>query len=301
MPLVPSIAPSIAPPCLRASVPPCLPSAPQGQRARPGFTLTELLVVIGIIVLLVTMAMPAWRLIGGENSIDAAQNQVSALLGRARTDALALQEGRGVMFYREADTGRVGAVIVRQRPEMVTSTGRGQVIDVLPDRDGLLLPVGIDLQAFVGAAAANGVRSSDGYLGYNKPAASEPLDSPLGPVIMFDSKGKLDSREYQVVAATGGQWTAAGDVLYDTRDPSDANKKRAAPSSLILSPGTIQSQIGVVLFDHAGFVAAGGTDEDTVGGSYATEQAEETWIDSNARQFLINRYNGTLIRAGDRG
>ena len=63
------------------------------------------------------------------------------------------------------------------------------------------------------------------------------------------------------------------------------------------------SQVGFVLFEDDGFKGAGGTDEDYRGGSttvtsYSGDEAkEESWIDSNGQQFLVNRFNGSLIRA----
>ena len=42
-------------------------------------------------------------------SIDAAQNQLSAILGAARAEAIALQKVRGVFFYVDPTTDRVSA------------------------------------------------------------------------------------------------------------------------------------------------------------------------------------------------
>src|SRR5438309_1358333 len=107
------------------------PGQPSPARPRPGFTLTELLVVIALIVLMITLAVPAFRVISGGRSIDAAQNQLAAVISRARTDAVALQEERGVFFYIDPDTGRVAAVLVRSRSELSTSPGI-VVLDTLP-------------------------------------------------------------------------------------------------------------------------------------------------------------------------
>src|SRR5437763_1445472 len=71
----------------------------RGHRQRSAFTLTELLVVMGIIVLLALAAVPAIRFIMGSRSIESAQNLVAAMVSRARTQAIADKEPRGVFFF----------------------------------------------------------------------------------------------------------------------------------------------------------------------------------------------------------
>ena len=202
--------------------------------------MTELLIVIGIIVLLVTLAVPAWRLIGGDRSIDSAQNQVSALLARARTDAIALQEIRGVMFYRDPGTGRVGAVIVQARQEAITGSNP-VILDILPDRDGLILPTGISLHTFIDTPVSAGnppTRTNDGYLGFNKVnnIASSPLGEvqvAFGGVILFDAQGTLTSREYSFLSSyrsttpTTFKITDLGALLFD-KSGTAAFKRRSS-------------------------------------------------------------------------
>ena len=93
---------------LRLSVSPSLLSS------RCAFTLTEILIVIGLIVLLLALAMPAFNFITGGRSIDGALNQISAFIGRARAEAIGLQEMRGVMFFVDPATpDRVSMTLVK--------------------------------------------------------------------------------------------------------------------------------------------------------------------------------------------
>jgi prepilin-type N-terminal cleavage/methylation domain-containing protein len=88
-------------------------SAVQSSRPhRSGFTLTELMIVIGIIVLFVTLALPAFNLISGSRSIGGAENIVAALVGRARAEAIGNDTNRGVAFYLDVATNRYYAAIV---------------------------------------------------------------------------------------------------------------------------------------------------------------------------------------------
>src|SRR4051794_31459798 len=77
-----------------------------------GFTLTEILIVIGLIVLMLGLAVPAFNLIRGSHSIEGAENQISAMISRARADALGLQTTCGVMFYIDTATNRVNVAEV---------------------------------------------------------------------------------------------------------------------------------------------------------------------------------------------
>src|SRR5256885_9106796 len=81
---------------------------------RTAFSLTEILIVIALIVLMLALALPAFNFITGGKSIDGAMNQISAFLSRARTEAVGLQEVRGVMFYVDPKTERQMMVLVKQ-------------------------------------------------------------------------------------------------------------------------------------------------------------------------------------------
>jgi type II secretory pathway pseudopilin PulG len=143
------------------------------------FTLVEILIVIGIIVLVLAMAVPAFNYMTGARSIEAAENTISAMLGRARAEALRKQEPRGIAFFINPTTNRLTMGMVYYDP-----SGTG-AIDLLPDRDFQPLQPGV-AAAFM----------------------SDPAHHPSGHrymangVILFDSNGKLTPREYSLVTGT---------------------------------------------------------------------------------------------------
>jgi type II secretory pathway pseudopilin PulG len=252
-----------------------------------GFTLTEVLIIIGIIVLLMALAVPAFNVITGARSIDGAQNNVSAFLGRARQEAMALQQVAGVMFYLDRATQNPAMALVYATERLGTDTSPPEVmLDVIADTEAVQLPRGIGLQAIDDA-------SVDRYLGFNI-ASDAGVDPPVryGGVILFDGRGHLLSISYgfRCTYAGTGQ-TAMGRLLQRTTN-------LVPPTS---AAGPLRSQLGFVLFDAVPFRDLGFSQGDPqMGGTppagSPSETEEELWIDQNARFLLVNRYNGTMIR-----
>ena len=159
----------------------------RGGRCR-AFTLAEVLVVMVIMVLLIALVVPAFRALSGQRSVSAARNQVAAMIVRAREEAIGLQDYRGIFFYLDPATDRVVGTLVRAAPVRARTTMPGSVgarvavwLDQVPDRDSLMLPVGIRLQTINGSVIfSGGTRASDGYDGfniYNRQAISPPTPS----------------------------------------------------------------------------------------------------------------------------
>ncbi len=76
------------------------------------FTLIEILVVLGIVTLIAALGVPVYNALSGSRSVEAAQNQVAAYIGQART--IAINEGKtaGVLFYVDPATERTAMAIV---------------------------------------------------------------------------------------------------------------------------------------------------------------------------------------------
>jgi prepilin-type N-terminal cleavage/methylation domain-containing protein len=236
---------------------------PTSTTRRRGFTLTEVLIVIGLILLVITIAIPAMSVIGGGRSVDAAQNMISAALARARQDAMALQEPHGIMFMPDVNTGRVVLAEVHY-PGFRNSSLE---LDLVRDREELELPVGVGCQV---TPHFNG-------------AGAQPM--PRIGVIMFDGRGRVSIRPFYVQAE-------------HVTDPDHQNYNRLRlrlgnPIPQIV-PGTnnannnplgsqgapLTTQFGAQLFDQAAFDEAGD---------------KAAFLKDNATPVLLNRYNGALF------
>jgi type II secretory pathway pseudopilin PulG len=261
-----------------------------------------MVVVIGIIILIIAVAVPAIRSLTGTRSIDAGYNTLSALVTQAREEAVGLQEVRGVLFYLNPVNDRVEAVIVQQTPPPATVPTPAPVyyLDVVPNRDYVVLPPGIGVQTVNSPTTTY----TDKYLGFNptatfgSPSATNVL---YGGVILFDGNGRLVSATYGFKLFTTD--VSGNMVATNLATMLAVNASPQPQFDLVPMAGTapLSSQFGFVLFDREAFKAQGYTDGDDVLDNNpqinaANEATEETWLDTNAAPILINRYNGTLIR-----
>jgi len=288
-----------------------------------------MLIVIAIIVLAITLAVPAVRSLTGSRSQAAGQNVISAVLSRARAEAIGLQRVQGVLFFIDPATDRVSmAQVIQAANEASPKDAAGVTyLDLTPDRDVISLPPGIRLQML------NDTLSNEGkvplqyfayqrYLGFNDTAffINNPTDASLrmklGGVILFDAQGRLIVRQYGFryanypITTTGAfgkpQAIALGLLAFQAApDPgaaaTNANQNSGIWPTFQQSPNQIvRSQIGFVLFDREAFRSNGFTDDDgspTVRQPSQAEQSKESWLDQNSTPILVNRYNGTLLRA----
>jgi type II secretory pathway pseudopilin PulG len=306
-------------------------SAPAVHRSsfiihRCAFTLTEILIVIGIIVLMLGLAVPAFHLITGTRSLEGAENQVNAMLGRARADALGLQKPHGIMFFMRDDPLNLGnalhngtvyvaevqAADYPEPPGAAPPALRGVYLDIVPNTEFLALPAGVLAQVLNSDAPGT---VDDRYLGYSSwmcnggtnvqvaPDASGDI-ALWGGVILFGGDG-------QIISQTYGFRTAVGDP---------AAPVQTAMGKLIGQMGTNgfldcgptgkgagawpTSSLGFVLFEREAFKSGSGFDDgdfQTSPTNMSTSDSmpnspEEQWIDDNSIPLLVNRYNGTLIR-----
>jgi prepilin-type N-terminal cleavage/methylation domain-containing protein len=288
-------------------------SSVKHQPSSRAFTLTEILIVIALIVLMLALALPAFNFITGGRSVDAAQNQIAAFLSRARTEAIGLQEPRGLMFFIDPKTpDRVSIALVRATD---TKTGVDDpnveaYLDLVSDSDFLQLPRGVGLQMVDDYAVdASKQAQDDRYIGFNRTSATAVA---YGGIILFDGTGLLKSATYGFRCSTGaaasGPPTNMGLLLYQLQPASSTytppNQADFVPRRAAANPPP-RSQFGLVVFDLPTFenksLSRGDPQIDATIPVYSAtagnaEYGEESWLDGNATPVLINRYNGTLVK-----
>lgn len=281
--------------------------------------MTELLVVIGIVVILLAVAVPALDVLRGNTNMANAQNLISSMVSRGRLKAIELKRPAGVLFYTDAKTSRTAAALVAEvqaipHPDPTESSldlqfKAGQYVFntiisprdyyvALRDTTAPLDPASEDWSGPFTTGAANAVLldvvadeepillpPNIGVQTMRGVPFTDPDPYMDGGVILFDGNGLLVSQSY-VLAKDG----VAG---------------RAMKLILDFAPDVLQSQYGLVTFDLSAFKARGFSRGDFVTRFYTSvetepndteELAEATWLNQNTTPLLVNRYNGTLLK-----
>jgi len=88
-----------------------------------GFTLVEMMVVVSIIIVLVSLAIPVVHALNGNNSLAAGSNRISAMLSVARSDAIINRQITGVFFYIDPVTQQVAMAEVMPNQVYPVSAG----------------------------------------------------------------------------------------------------------------------------------------------------------------------------------
>ena len=233
------------------------------------FTLTELLIVIGIMIIILAMGVPMFRFISGSNSVDGAVNQIKAELTRARSEAIGTGSNVGVVFYYDSIDKQYAMALVHQVSLDAAGDGSWD-LDFMPDTDYQNLPSGVGWFGMTNALVSNAASArgtTDGYL-------------HIG-VIMYDFKGRLVTSTFRVLSTS----------------------KLVQRTTAISVP--VPTEIGFVLFNVEAYVNKGFTwpppaDSLVSGGGYnqgtATDDAtRDTWLDQYAQPYMLDRYSGGIL------
>jgi prepilin-type N-terminal cleavage/methylation domain-containing protein len=293
-----------------------------------GFSLIEILVVMGIITLLVALALPAFNFISGSRSTEAASNRLSAVFGIARANAIGVQRTQGVAIYHDKDTERTTAVLVELRdpvfptyaagtpgpPPVPVSYTFGQYVVFSGDSY-------VCIQAYADAGAAE-TKPNFANSQFWRELVSLPNRSlNTTPVVEIVAGGDFTVLPSGIdVRAVGNTYSFTLNVapfhryfspavfLFDASghvvstpiailgegilgQKMNSSKTVPVPPTTPPTPKPFQanSGIGLVVYDAEQFTNANPV-------ATATVVSTENWLDENATPSMVNRYNGTLVR-----
>lgn len=185
----------------------------QIRHRRAGYTLTEVVIVMGILVLVMALAVPAFNFITGSRSLEAAQNTVSAMLGRARSLALYQGKPAGVYCTWDSTRNRVTMALVQAQ-----TADSNVLVFVAQDRQPLQPSTGIK------------------GIGIDYDAANNKLKDPV--LIVFDSLGRLSLSSYKIGNASATASVAQiGLVLHD-RESYDSQATPAGQLTWVKANGS---------------------------------------------------------------
>ena len=250
-------------------------------RGKGAYTLSELLVVVAIIAVIVTMAVPAFNLIRGTRSVDSAQNQLNAIIGRAREEAVGMQDYRGVLLFQDPNNARtVAAEVYFPDPNNPT------VLGLVPNREETLLPIGISFRMIENSGTYSAMNlvmfnSSGQFISQSwaipqslGQSQGNPIAAPTSPVSPFTLATTQLVWRISNVPWLDGTWPAG-------TTPSKGNVQ--GTSAFVDS-----SAFGILLFSN---------EKDYQAALAASAANAAAYLNAKGVAFMVNRYNGTLIRS----
>ncbi len=241
-----------------------------GVSRAAAFTLTELLVVMGIVVILLAVGVPAVKALMNSGTADTAINAVSAVAANARAHAtrgktLLRTEYKGsamIAWPILNDDGEVSGVELRVadhvQPDGSTEKNLYQNLEGLES---------VRLPNDSGVAAITRQGTGDAVL------QSPPF------AVRFDDSGHLISRGTNNEHAV--DYDGNGDDDYDDRSWPGATDAR-----------NMRTVLALMVYSNKGLTAAGNDLPDpgtNLSGSAAT------WIQENGQPVFFNRYSGAIM------
>jgi len=258
----------------------------------------ELLVVIGIVVLLAAMSVPAIRSLTKSNDQSQAVNLVRSMLDTARSIAVSQHRQAGVVFFEETT--------LYSRPVNANQTAMQVIVE---DYDqAQYQPVLANFTVFVPYSPARqympaGVRvvTMQDLSGVASDMSQTGASSGnrRGRVVVFDANGQLLLRSgissplSQTAMSQPGQGpgkypTSMGDWMFVSPAGQFPPTISSSAWSAVNSSGD-RSAPGVFLFNQAEF------DAQFPAGNNATDQARSQWLVSHADVVIVNANTGTVL------
>ena len=276
-------------------------------RLAPAFSLVELLVVIGIIILVLALAGPAFKKISQGTNITQGQNMITAYLASARALALQRRCSTAVVFFEDAanNYGSQTAIAVVYEASVDTSSSNAiSYFAPVPGRPAEYLPGGVKV-ATLDATSTNSLNTEAIMNGSTQAPAK-------CRAIVFDSNGRMTVR-HGLGTYSSNNSTPPTTAPPDPNYPYMPNSASPAYSGTALttaelqyraqwnfnaflsSPTDVYSSPALLVYDGNQFRDAM-TALYNSQGSAPTAAQVSAWIQGNADMLAVNAYTGNVVR-----
>ncbi len=233
-------------------------SVTRRRASRAGFTLIEIMIAAGIIVLMIAMALPVFRLISGSRSQEGATNVIAALLGRARADAVGLHQPAGVAFLFNPSTHKSYMAEVQFRDcqyyvsNLPGGYAPGTYCKVSNTPPGGVLAIDYFYECVASTAAKPLLAGGGGWQQVSGPPLDIAADTDLLPLPSGVGVQTICNSTFSGGVRTSDGYLSVGVILFDAH-----GRVAAAPyeiDDLVNNPATLLSKAG---FGGQSFPAAG--------------------------------------------
>jgi Tfp pilus assembly protein FimT len=242
---------------------------------RHAFTLIELMVVIGIMIIILAVSIPGLKAMTKGNDVGQATSMVSSLIANSRS--IAISQGRiaGVAFY-EGNGGKAGqtqaAFVVEDLA--TTAADTNGTVHLMPLSGGTIqqLPRGAKI---VGLDTADTSAANVGTLNIGT-AANVPAR-----VVLFDEGGQLLVRANLLLDLSGSTTIQS---TKETLSSWASDWNWASGWSNTANPSTP----AIVIYSDGEFQSAGMPGQDA--------STQNLWLLQHAKVLVVNAYTGTVIQ-----
>ena len=264
---------------------------------RNGFTLTELLVVIGVIVLLLTLVVPNLSALMGSEDVANGINGFSAAVSTARSNA-----GNTTPFRRGKYQGT--AVVVTGANELrvvrnIDAFGLGahaqaKVYEDVPNQNYILVPDGVGVLGIARGTAGVKLVAPPFALRFNPRGMLVARSANISDI---DELTHYDGNKDGTFDSNTRDSTAYDPHEYDIKHADyDIAKAFDSTNGHILPFERLENVGGVILYLKEDLWNSGVTQIGAEGKIESLTSDPGTWIQENGTVIHFNRYTGSVIR-----
>ncbi len=263
---------------------------------RRAFTLIELMVVMGIVVLIIAVSLPAIKAMTKGNDTGQAAAMLSSLISHARSIAISQGRMAAVVLYEEGaglsppqPANRTSALFLVEDRTNTTAVPAGFIrFYPLPDSTVQHLPVGAKIASFNTDTSGNTRLFAD--------SSVLAANTNKVRVVVFDNGGQLVLSGGIAIDTNPGRMTTNFNSSLDTTYGVPAWQV-ILKDTLLVDINTVPTATQIPLSASSpGFVIYSNEEFNNANPTGTPIDTQNQWLIQHAKVLVINAYTGTVIQ-----